>query len=76
VDVHLDDVLANGLPHHRRFAHVAPSIRTELHARAPPPSAPTASNEAQLVLHLRAVLGETPDPLAAFQVSFQRPLLG
>ena len=51
-----------------------PAIRTALLSRAPPPSTESASPDAQLVLHLRAILGAAGS-LADYQLVFQRSAL-
>ena len=66
--------LRTGYRTEARLALAGPAIRTALLTRAPPPPVQTASPDAQLVAHLRAVLG--PDPFASYQLVFQRPLLG
>lgn len=58
-----------------RLELAAPAIRTVLCSRAPPPFVASASDDAQLVAHVRAVLGDARDPFAAFQSTFQCPLL-
>lgn len=56
-----------------RIALAGPALRTALLTRAPPPATSTASPDAQLVAHLRAVLG--PEPFVAYQLAFQRSVL-
>jgi len=52
-----------------------PAIRTVLLARAPPPSVASASPRAQLVAHLREVLGADLASFDRFQITFQSPIL-
>ena len=52
-----------------------PAIRTALLARAPPPSVASASPRAQLVAHLREVLGADLASFDRFQLAFQCSVL-
>ena len=56
-----------------RLAIAGPAIRSALLSRAPPPSTASASPDAQLVAHLRAVLGPI-DSFSSYQLAFQRAL--
>jgi len=59
----------------RCLAVAGPAIRTALLSRAPPPTIESASPDAQLLAHLRAVLGPI-DSFAAYQLTFQRSIFG
>lgn len=65
--------LRTGYRIRRALIRAGPNLRTYLLSRAPPPALEIASPVAQLVTHLRAVLGND-DPLGAFQVVSQKPL--
>lgn len=60
----------------RRLTDAGMALRTALLSRAPPPHSDSARADAQLLDHARAVLGSSGDAFAAFQSTFQRPLLG
>jgi hypothetical protein len=57
-----------------RLAIAGPGIRTALFSRAPPPAIDSTSPDAQLVVHVRAVLGVDAS-LADYQLAFQRSAL-
>jgi hypothetical protein len=56
-----------------KMALAGPGIRTALLSRAPPPPVESASHHAQLLAHLRLVLGPV-ESLSAYQLAFQRSL--
>ena len=58
-----------------RLTHARHALRTMLLSRAPPPEAVSASADAQLVAHLRAVLGDDTASFDRYQHAFQRSLL-
>lgn len=58
-----------------RLAHARHALRTTLLSRAPPPEASSASADAQLVAHLRAILGADTGSFDRYQHTFQRSLL-
>lgn len=58
-----------------RLAHARHALPTMLLSRAPPPEAVNASADAQLVAHLRAVLGDDTASFDRYQHAFQRSLL-
>ena len=57
------------------LGRAGPAIRTALLARAPPPSVVSASPPAQLVAHLREVLGADLASFDRFQLAFQCSVL-